>query len=59
VAVGSGFLVHRVQQVEHGGDGVRAQVEDSRTSLMILSSLILPVPKVFSEIEVGWATPMA
>ena len=28
VAVGCGVLVHRVQQVEHGGDCVRAQVED-------------------------------
>ncbi len=59
VAIGCGVLVHRVQQVEHGGDGVWTQVEHSRTRLMILSSPILPVPKVFSEIDVGWATPMA
>src|SRR5450830_168449 len=33
VAVGRGFLVHRVQQVEHGGDGVWAQVEDFANQL--------------------------
>src|SRR5471032_1419893 len=33
VAVGRGFLVHRVQQVEHGGDGVWAQVEDLANQL--------------------------
>ena len=27
VAVGCGFLIHRVQQIQHGGDGVWTQVE--------------------------------
>ena len=60
VAVGGGLLEDRPAQVEVADDGARPQVEllagrASRSS----ASETLPVPKVSTISETGWATPMA
>jgi hypothetical protein len=59
VAIGGGLAVDRAQQIEHLDDAFGAQVKCSATKADNLSSLITPVPAVFTVMFMGRATPMA
>ena len=60
VAVGGGLLEDRPVQVEVADDRARAQVELlARRSAISSASGSLPVPKVSTISETGWATPIA
>jgi hypothetical protein len=60
VAVGGGFSVDRVQQVQHLDQTVRAQIEElTYQQRQLFRSATFSVPKVSTMMEVGSATPMA
>ena len=59
VTVGSQLAVDGLAQVEVTDDGSGGQVKDLLTACSIFSSETVPVPKVSTMMDTGFATPMA